>query len=112
MEVVYDSIIELWLAETWDLTLDWDEANTEKLGKHATTVDQVESLFDSNFILGGKIIPPATTAWNEDRFIIFGQTRDGTRLTIVWTIRENKIRPISCRRMRSNESKNYQKRIT
>lgn len=111
MDVVYDPKLAEWLTTHWDQTLDWDNANTRKLGKHATTVEKVESILDGTFILGGRIIPPDGTEWNEERFILYGRADDGRKFTIIWTIRGNKIRPISCRRMQTNEIKIYEQRV-
>lgn len=111
MEVVKDSIVLAWLNDEWDQTLEWDRGNTEKLTKHSVTIEQVESLFDNDFVVGGKIQPPKGTDWSEERFVLYGKTHDGRHMTIVWTIRDSKIRPISCRSMRANEQKNYKGKV-
>lgn len=111
MDVVYDSKIARWLTDEWDQTLDLDQSNTLKLAKHSVSVEQVESVLDGSFVLGGQIIRPVGIDWSEERFVLYGQTEDGRKLTIVWTIRGTKMRPISCRSMRPNENKIYDSRI-
>ncbi len=111
MEIVNDSVVLSWLNDEWSQILDWDRGNTEKLAKHSVSVEQVESIFNGDFVLGGKIKPPEGVDWSEDRFVLYGKTSDGKYMTIVWTIRGSKIRPISCRSMRVNEQKNYQEKV-
>lgn len=111
MDVINDPKIALWLNEEWDQTLDWNEGNISKLAKHSATVTQIESVFDGDFILGGKVKPPACAKWNEERFILYGRTEDGRHLTIIWTVRASKIRPITCRSMRKDERKIYEERF-
>jgi uncharacterized DUF497 family protein len=111
VEVINDSVVLAWLKNEWDQTLEWDSGNSGKLVKHSVTLEQVESLFDSDFVVGGRIQPPEGMEWSEARFILYGKTSDGRYMTIVWTIRGSKIRPISCRSMRANEQKNYEEKI-
>lgn len=108
MDIVADDLTADWLVNGWDQTLDWDDGNVGKLTRHGMTVAVVESVLDGNLAFGGRIVPPAGSKWSEERFLIYGQAANGRDIAIIWTIRDNKIRPISCRRMRANERKNYQ----
>lgn len=99
-----------WLVNDWDGTLDWDAGNTEKLTKHNVSVDGIEEFFDSDFVFVGRLLETETLKWNENRYAIFGETLSGRWMTIIWTIRGNSIRPISCRSMRPNEEKEYERR--
>jgi uncharacterized DUF497 family protein len=83
LKVVKDLIVLGWLSEEWDQTLEWDCGNAEKLTKHSVSIEQVESLFDSDFVVGGKILAPEGTDWSEERFVLYGKTGDGRYMTIV-----------------------------
>lgn len=108
MKLVEDSKAEKWLQTTWDGSLEWDKGNTEKLAKHEVTRGEIESLFQSQTVFVGRIVPPATSNWaDEKRYLQLGKTPDERTFSVIWTIRETKIRPISCRRMRDDEKKKF-----
>jgi len=110
MEVVADPNVVEWLISKWDGTFDWDGGNLEKLKKHGATREGIEHLFTEsigNAILIGRVVGEET--WQESRYLTFGTDSKMKRRAIVWTIRENKIRPISCRMMRRKERKLYEK---
>ena len=96
-----------WLSENWDLTIEWDSGNIEKLKKHDFVVSDIEEAVSGNVVFGGEILGE----FSEKRFILFSKLIDGRYITIVWTIRKTKFRPISCRRSRDNEKKFYEKNI-
>jgi uncharacterized DUF497 family protein len=105
LKIEPDKSIEVWLNEEWDLSLDWDQGNIDKLTKHMTNMELVESIFDEKFIFGGRIVWKDETSLSENRYILYGKQRDGRGMALIWTIRKNQIRPISCRRLRQNELK-------
>ena len=107
-EFAADAETYKWLMVTWDESLDWDEWNSKKLAKHNLTVQQIEGLFDGDFIFGGKLVEPKGAGWGEDRFLIFGEIAERRLVTVVWTKRDAKIRPITCRSMQDGEKKYYQ----
>ena len=86
----------------------WDEGNETKNRKHGVKKEEVEELFKSPFVLAGKIIEPYHP---ENRWILLGQTLAGRRLTLIFTIRDQLIRPISCRAMRKEEVKIYEETL-
>lgn len=110
MEVKPDDEIYVWLQQIWNNKFDWDDANTLKLCKHSTTKDETESIFKKNYVFWGKIVLNGNS-WGEDRYAVFGETKTKRLLTIVFTIRNNLVRAISCRSMRNNEKKIYSKKI-
>lgn len=110
MDLVDDAEVEAWLLEEWDGSLQWDQGNTGKLQKHDVSVDEVESVFDGDFIFGGRIKPQTGSAWSEDRYVIFGTTSTRRDVAIIWTRRSTSLRSISCRSMRDGEKKIYRSR--
>ena len=87
----------------------WDQGNsTKNIKKHGVNQKEIESLFLGSFVLGGKIVEPHHV---ENRWVVFGESMKGRRLTLIFTIRDNLIRPISCRSMRKEERKIYEETI-
>ena len=110
MQVEDDLEIERWLTETWEAKLNWDEANLRKL-THSVTQEELEEVFSNPFFVAGRIVPPVDSRWPpERRFVVFGETNDGRVLTVVWTPRGVKIRPISMRSSTDAEKRKYQVR--
>ncbi len=86
----------------------WDRGNTSKHRKHNVTPAEIEELFFNPFVLGGRIVEPYHP---ESRWVLFGQTLKGRNLTLIFTVRDELIRPISCRAMRKEEKKLYEENI-
>lgn len=84
---------------------DWDACNSTKTHKHHVTKEDVESIFFVDvFVFAGRIIEPVHHEW---RGLILGIDRGGRHLSLVFTRRGQRLRPISCRRMRKMEVKLY-----
>lgn len=84
----------------------WDSWNKDKIfKKHGITTDQVESCFRdvTLFPLGLQTEPTS----NEERFGILGKDKSGRILFVSFTVRDNSIRPISCRVSNRKERKMY-----
>ena len=109
MQLVSDEYIEFWFDEVWDGSLDWDEANLRKLPKHGLESSEVESLVSRPFALEGRIEPPENEEWNESRYLLLSILDSGKGFALIFTTRETKLRPITCRRMRPNEEKKFKK---
>ncbi len=86
----------------------WDRGNSTKNAKHGVSQKEIESLFLGSFVLGGRITEPHHI---ENRWVMFGESAAGRRLTLIFTVRDNLIRPISCRPMRKEERKLYEEVI-
>ncbi len=86
----------------------WDRGNATKNVKHGVSRKEIESLFLGSFVLGGRIIEPHHI---ENRWIVFGESATGRNLTLIFTVRDELIRPISCRHMRKEERKLYEEII-
>ena len=87
---------------------EWDEGNADKnLAKHGVSNAEIEELF-FNMPLFIKDDPEHSST-SENRRFALGQTFDGRRLAIVFTMRRNRIRPISARDMSRKEREVYEK---
>ncbi len=74
---------------------DWDKGNLDKNKiSHGVDYQEVEQVF---FNEPTKIFKDAIHSEMEERFVAFGVTDAGRKLTIVFTIRKGKIRVISAR---------------
>ncbi len=87
-------------------TFQWDRGNSTKNRKHNVTRDEIEELFHNFFTIVGKILEPYHP---ENRRLFLGETNRGRRLSLVFTVRDGLIRPISCRPMRKEEVRHYEK---
>jgi uncharacterized DUF497 family protein len=88
---------------------DWDRGNKAKCQKHGLSVSDIEGLFMRPIA----ILPDAAHSRDEHRFRAFGQTEEGRRVFLVFTLRskgaEVLIRPISARYMHKREIDAYEK---
>jgi len=83
---------------------DWDNGNKEKSwSKHQITQQQAEEVFSNSPKL---FVYDERHSQKEGRFMVLGKTHIHTRLTIVFTVRKNKIRVISARRMKKGREIN------
>ena len=111
MDIVADQLIVRWLVDSWSGEFDWDDGNVRKLKKHNATQDGIEYLLtapEAEAFLIGRIQSPEGETWAEPRYLTFGTDIDDKPRAVIWTSRRNKIRPISCRIMRTNERKLYE----
>ena len=108
MKVVPVDIMADWLENGFERkNFDWDKYNILKLTKHEVAQEEINSLFENNFYFAGRILEPDGVDFEEKRYLIFGVIPNGLYFAIVCTRREERIRPISCRRMRNNERTIY-----
>jgi len=90
-------------------SFDWNKWNIEKnLIKHRVTSMECEEVFLNRPFL--KSIP-LTEEKKEQRIYAFGTTDRNRKITIVFTIRNNKIRVISARDMSRKERRIYEKEL-
>ena len=102
--------ILLWLQTIWLGAFDWDASNIAHVGKRNYTPKGVEKLFTSEAALLGKLAPNPDDSWGEDRFLMVGRDGRAKLHSIIFTIRGDKVRPISVRRSRKHEEERYQER--
>lgn len=84
---------------------EWDDGNRDKnLLKHDITTGEAEEVFNN---LPLKLYDDPEHSEREQRYLAYGKTNAGKLLTVIFTIRENKIRVISARQMHKKERKEY-----
>ena len=101
----------LWLAY-WYLQnelfeFEWDQGNlTKSQKKHDVSPDEIESVFELKLAgpLGRQIAP----AVEEERLNLVGPSSEGRMLSIVFTLRDGRVRPISGRDASRKERKLYE----
>ncbi len=84
------------------IDFDWDEGNRDKNWlKHQVSNNEAEEVFfDAHKLLA---LDVAHSAEGEARYILLGQTRVGRRLTVIFTLRGERVRVISARVMSRRE---------
>lgn len=89
------------------LEFEWDKGNLDKnRKKHGITTEETESTFlDDNAI----ILPDEEHSLVEKRFVVIGKSNATRYLFISFTLRKNKVRIISVRRMHKKEVEKYEK---
>lgn len=111
MRIVADDSVIRWLLDSWSGELEWDQGNLVKLKKHHATRQDIGYLFteiEADAVFVGRIVPQDADPWPEPRYLTFGLDMNDKPRAIVWTIRGDRIRPISCRIMRRGERKLYE----
>lgn len=101
----------VWLAywylqnETFDF--EWDSANTTKSStKHGVSVDEVESLFALKMAVPiGRQVSPEV---DEERLCVVGPAISGKFISVVFTLRDGRVRPISSRIASRKERRLYE----
>lgn len=97
-----------WLLEMSAFEFEWDEGNSSKsLIKHDVSPQETEEVFLSRMAapLGVQIEPVV----HEQRLCIVGPSWENRLLSVVFTIREGRVRPISSRPANRKEKKIYEK---
>lgn len=85
---------------------EWDENNRDKNWlKHKVTNDESEEMFYNQPLL---IFQDEKHSLDEKRFVAYGITDKQRLLTVVFTIRKNKIRVISARNQSNKERRIYE----
>lgn len=91
------------------IEFEWNKGNIDKNKvKHGVENKEAEETFfgKDKFIFKDKL-----HSRKEERFRIFGKTKDRRKLLVIFTIRGEKIRIISARDMNKKEVKFYEKKI-
>jgi uncharacterized DUF497 family protein len=85
----------------------WDDGNSNKNWElHRVTQAEAEQVFFNRPIL---VVADPKHSQQETRYAARGQTNDGRRLLIIFTVRENLIRVISARDQSREERRIYGK---
>jgi len=84
---------------------DWDSGNTPKLWeRHHGTPGECEQVFFGEPLL---VAPDLRHSKTEQRWAAWGRTAEGRELTVVFTLRGDRIRPLSARDMNRKERRLY-----
>lgn len=84
---------------------DWDDGNRDKNWlKHRVSNRESEELFFNQPLI---VVADIKHSEMEERLFALGQTNDGRRLFVSFTVRMNKIRVISARDMSQKERERY-----
>ena len=84
---------------------DWDAGNaTKSQSKHAVGRSECEQLFFNTPLV---LAADRAHSAHEERFFALGQTDEGRRLLVVFTLRDTSIRVISARPMSRREREVY-----
>jgi len=90
------------------IAFEWDKGNIDKnVIKHNITNKESEEVFFTDT----KIFYEAKHSINEKRYLLLGKTNAGRALSVVFTMRENKVRIISVRDMNKKERIHYEEQI-
>lgn len=88
---------------------EWDKGNIEKnLLKHKVTSQEAEEPFDNK---PNYIVEDEKHSLKEKRYLLWGVTDRGRKLSVIFTLREDKIRVISVRDMNKKERRAYEKKL-
>jgi uncharacterized protein len=95
------------------ILFEWDEGNNNKNWvKHQVTErESEEAFYDKKRI----IFEDVKHSKREERYILFGKTKEGKKLFIAFTMRgeyKEKIRIISARTLKRKEAKMYEKTVS
>jgi uncharacterized protein len=86
---------------------DWDEGNRSKCAEHGVSVEEIEAVFQGRMMVS----PDVAHSQDESRYRAVGKTPAGRAVFIVFTLRNEKIRPLSARYMHAKEIQKYEKDI-
>lgn len=92
------------------ILFEWDKGNIDKnLKKHNVINQEAEEVFSSESVF--LFQDEKHTTSTEKRHMIWGDTKNGRKLTIIFTIRNNVIRIISARDMNKTERREYEQKV-
>lgn len=98
------------LSEIEFIGFDWDKGNKDKnLEKHRVLTDETEEIFFNEPL---QFIRDIKHSQTEERIVAYGITDKGRKLTVVFTIRKERIRIISARDQNIKERRQYEKTKT
>lgn len=89
------------------VAFEWDKGNIDKNLKHDVTDKVLEEVFNNEPL---KIFKDIKHSQKEQRFVAYGVTNVNRNLTIVFTLRLEKIRVISARDQNKKERRLYEKK--
>jgi hypothetical protein len=111
MKLAPDPAAERWLMELRGVSeeFEWDSGNLTKNRKHGVEPGDIQEFIGADFYFAGRIAEPTH---EEPRWLALGEDAAGRQLALVFTRRDDRLRPISCRPMRREERVLYEKART
>ncbi|MBI2067072.1 MAG: BrnT family toxin [Deltaproteobacteria bacterium] len=96
-----------WYLQAENFEFQWDQGNsTKSVVKHGVTTEEVESVLTLKMAVPiGRQVSPAV---DEERLCVVGPSQEGRMLSIVFTLRDGRVRPISSRIANRNERRRYE----
>jgi hypothetical protein len=96
-----------WYLQTDKFEFEWDSGNsTKSLKKHGVSTEDVESVFEMKLAatIGRQFSPEV----DEERLCLVGPSVEGKMISVVFTLRDGRVRPISSRLANTKEKKLYE----
>ena len=84
---------------------EWDAGNIQKCQKHGLSIAEIETVFARPVL----ILNDDANSQAEQRYRAIGVTANGRYAFIVFTLRSERIRPLSARYMHKKEIERYEK---
>ena len=96
-----------WYLQSETFEFEWDGGNSSKSNsKHGVSSIEIEEVFELKFAVPiGRQISPEV---DEERLCIVGPTSTGRMISVVFTLRDGRVRPISSRPASRKERKLYE----
>lgn len=83
---------------------EWDDGNLTHCQNHGMQPTEIEAVFRGS----PRVAPDPKHSTSEARFVAVGRTEQGRAAFVVFTIRGDRIRPLSARYMHAEEVANYE----
>ena len=88
-------------------SFDWDKGNLNKnWKKHKITNEETEQIFFNEPL---KVFEDLKHSKTEKRLAAYGKTDENRLLTVIFTLRQGKVRVISARNQSKKERRSYEK---
>ena len=96
-----------WYLQNESFEFEWDSGNsTKSKNKHGVDSDEVESVFNLRMAVPiGRQVSPEV---DEERLCMIGPSLTGKFISVVFTLREGRVRPISSRPANKKEKRVYE----
>lgn len=96
-----------WYLQAEGFEFQWDQGNsTKSVIKHGITTEEVESVLTLKLAVPiGRQVSPTV---DEERLCLVGPSQKGQMLSIVFTLRDGRVRPISSRIANRKERRLYE----
>lgn len=99
--------LAFWYFQAESFEFEWDIGNfTKSVVKHGVPCQEVESVFELKLgVPFGRQVTPYT---EEERLCVVGPSSSGRMISVVFVLREGRVRPISSRVANLKERKLYE----